>query len=443
MLYNNEDEFLKLLANKVSQVTPKQPTKGDWDSFDKAYRAHKKTNKKRRMGIFIWFSVLTVSLFGFYVIYLNKNTHNQVNIVKTTENKEIAKSEGGPIPLVIDTKTEITTPRIFKNKTNLTPKKEAVVSLNDKQMIQKFKVKSNNSTFRNESNIANYNTFNETDSHYELIKNYSDITILASSDNAFGLSEPQFISIQNKNSFKTEIYSVNTISAKNETIKTKGKLKVNLAYMELGYLLQSNVYKQLNNSNDPFFNGIGAKAGLQLSSNWSLNFGLSALFFNQTEINKKAFVTTEKQIESIDTTIKYNAFYKRLMMQIDTVMSEKNVEHQTNNSYQNNVAFYSLPVEIRYQLGNEKRGIYGALGVTGTVVYQLETKVSNIGLMNESNQTNNNYQLLLAPTLGVGAYQKLYHNWALNISANYLKYLNGSLYQPNILQIQTGLKYNF
>lgn len=213
--------------------------------------------------------------------------------------------------------------------------------------------------------------------------------------------------------------------------------------MELGYLLQSNVYKQLNHSNDLIFNGVGAKAGLQMSNNWSLNFGLSALFFNQTEMNKSAFTTTEKHIESIDTTIKYNSFYKRLMMQIDTVMSEKNVEHQTNSSYQNSVAFYNLPIEIRYQLGNEKHGVYGALGVTGTVVYQLETKIQNIGLVNETSQSNNNYQLLFAPTLGVGAYQKLYHKWALHISANYLKYINGSLHQPNTIQIQTGLKYNF
>jgi len=119
------------------------------------------------------------------------------------------------------------------------------------------------------------------------------------------------------------------------------------------------------------------------------------------------------------------------------------VEHQTNNSYQNSAAFYNLPIEIRYQLGNEKRGVYGALGITGTVVYQLETNVKNIGLVNETRQSNNNYQLLFAPTLGVGAYQKLYHNWALNISVNYLNYLNGSLFQPNTLQIQTGLKYNF
>jgi len=443
MLYNNEDEFLKLLADKISQVTPKQPTNGDWASFDKTYRAHKQANKKRKTGIFIWFSILTVSLFGFYAIYLNSNVKEQASVVKTTENKEIPKSEVGPKPLVIDTKTEITTPRIVKNKTNLTPNKEAVASLNDKQMIQKFKVKRNNSTFRNESNIVNQNAFNKTDSHYELIKNYSDITILASSNNPFGLNEPQFISIENKTLFSNKINALNNSSVKNETIKTKGKLKVNLAYAELGYLLQSNVYKQLNNSNDQFFNGVGVKAGSQMSNNWSLNFGLSALFFNQTETNKHAFATTEKHIESIDTTIKYNAFYNRLMMQIDTVMSEKNVEHQTNNSYQNSVVFYNLPIEIRYQIGNEKRGVYGALGLTGTIVYQFETKIKNIGLINETIQSNNNYQLLFAPTLGVGAYQKLYHNWALHISANYLKYLNGSLYQPNLLQIQTGLKYNF
>jgi hypothetical protein len=160
-------------------------------------------------------------------------------------------------------------------------------------------------------------------------------------------------------------------------------------------------------------------------------------------MNKRAFVTTEKHIESIDTTIKYNAFYKRLMMQIDTVTSEKNVEHHANSSYQNYIAFYNLPIQLRYQLGNEKRGVYGAIGITGTVVYKQETNLNNIGLFNETIQTNNNYQLSFAPTMGVGGYQKLYHNWALHISANYLKYLNGSFHQPNNIQIQTGLKYNF
>lgn len=446
MLYNNEDEFLKLLADKISQVTPKQPTNGDWDSFDKAYRAHKQENKKRKMGIFIWFSVLTVSLFGFYALYFNSNIKELSSIVKTIENKEIIKDKVEKTPLVIDIKTEITTETIVKNKTKVTNyNNKSVASSINKQITQKNMVDRYSSIASNESksNIAKQIYFNEKNDHFELIKNRNEITLLESNNHTIGLSEPQFVSIDNKTLFNTKINSLNKSADKNEITNTKGKLRVNLAYVELGYLLQSNVYKQLNNSNDQFFNGIGAKAGLQLNNNWSLNLGLSALFFNQTEISKSAFVTTEKQIESIDTTIKYNSFYKRLMMQIDTVTSEKNVEHQTNNSYQNNVAFYSLPVEIRYQLGNEKHGVYGALGVIGTVVYQLETKVNNIGLMNEINQTNNSYQLLFAPTLGVGAYQTLYHNWAFNVSANYLQYLNGSLYKPNTLQIQTGLKYNF
>ncbi|MFY7734913.1 MAG: hypothetical protein ACOVSR_15640, partial [Bacteroidia bacterium] len=338
MFYNKDDEFFKLLGDKISQVTPKQPTNGDWDSFDKAYRAHKQANKKRKMVIFIWFSVLTVSLFGFYAIYLNKITNEQLSIVRPTDNKEIIKDEVSIAPFINLEKPILTTSEIANNKTRLLPNNKEDGNEVAKQIIQKNKIENKN---RNAVNVTNQNILIETKGRIELIKNWSDLILLTSKSYLLNLSQPQLIRIENRNALRTKIYSIDIDSAKNKTLKTKGKLKVNLAYMELGYLLQSNVYKQLNHSNDLFFNGVGAKAGLQMSNNWSLNFGLSALFFNQTEMNKSAFTTTEKHIESIDTTIKYNSFYKRLMMQIDTVMSEKNVEHQTNSSYQNSVAFYN------------------------------------------------------------------------------------------------------
>jgi hypothetical protein len=68
MFYNKDDEFFKLLGDKISQVTPKQPSNGDWASFDKAYRAHKQGNKKRKMSFLIWISILTVSLFSVLAI---------------------------------------------------------------------------------------------------------------------------------------------------------------------------------------------------------------------------------------------------------------------------------------------------------------------------------------------------------------------------------------
>lgn len=440
MFYNKDDEFFKLLGDKISQVTPKQPTNGDWASFDKAYRAHKQGNKKRKMSFLILISILTVSLFSVYAIYLNNITNEQLSIVRPTDNKEIIKDEVSIAPFINFEKPILTTSEIANNKTRLLPNNKEDGNEVAKQIIKKNKIENKN---RNAVNVTNQNTLIETKGRIELIKNRSDLILLTSKSYLLNLSQPQLISIENRNALRTKIYSIDIDSAKNKTLKTKGKLMVNLAFVELGYLLQSNAYKQLNNSSSQYFNGIGVNAGFNMSKNWSLNFGLSALFFNQIEMNKRAFVTTEKHIESIDTTIKYNAFYKRLMMQIDTVTSEKNVEHHANSSYQNYIAFYNLPIQLRYQLGNEKRGVYGALGITGTVIYQQETNVNNIGLFNETIQTNNNYQMLFAPTMGVGGYQKLYHNWALHISANYLKYLNGSFHQPNNIQIQTGLKYNF
>jgi hypothetical protein len=440
MFYNKDDEFFKLLGDKISQVTPKQPSNGDWASFDKAYRAHKQGNKKRKMSFLILISILTVSLFSVYAIYLNKITNEQLSIVRPTDNKEIIKDEVSIAPFINLEKPILTTSEIANNKTRLLPNNKEDGNEVAKQIIKKNKIENKN---RNAVNVTNQNTLIETKGRIELIKNRSDLILLTSKSYLLNLSQPQLISIENRNALRTKIYSIDIDSAKNKTLKTKGKLMVNLAFVELGYLLQSNAYKQLNNSSSQYFNGIGVNAGFNMSKNWSLNFGLSALFFNQIEMNKRAFVTTEKHIESIDTTIKYNAFYKRLMMQIDTVTSEKNVEHYANSSYQNYIAFYNLPIQLRYQLGNEKRGVYGAIGITGTVVYKQETNLNNIGLFNESIQTNNNYQLSFAPTMGVGGYQKLYHNWALHISANYLKYLNGSFHQPNTIQIQTGLKYNF
>lgn len=440
MLYNNEDEFLKLLANKISQVTPKQPTNGDWDSFDKAYLAHKQSNKKR---IFIWFSVLSVSLFGFYAIYLNANTDLKISGVKKIVRKEMVNNEIANAPLAIAQKPKTSITTMANNSIKIqTNNNLLVVNALEIKIIQKNKVANKKGFVANELNVPIVNVSIENNS-IELIKKWSSVIALNSGNYVHNIRDPEYIIIGNGGVFGNKFNSANINLEKSKAIKTKGKLKANLAYFELGYLMQSNVYKQLNNSTGQYFNGISANSGLKLNNNWSLNFGLSALFLNQTEINKSIFESAEKQIDRIDTTIKYNAFYKRLMMQIDTVTSQKNVAHQTYNMYRNNVAFYNLPIQARYQLGNKKRSFYAAFGVTGTVVYQQETNAKNVGLVNETSTTNNNYQVLFAPSLGVGAHQKIYNNWAFHVSANYLKYLNSSFYQPNTFQLQTGLQYNF
>lgn len=433
MLYNNEDEFLNLLANKISQVTPKQPTEGDWESFDKAYRAHKQTNKKRKLIVIFWFSALTFILFGFNPIYLNTNVYT--NNLKNIDNKEFKERKVASKQL----------PVTYNQKVAISVKKENEKSVN---IIENPNI--NKNRFENKKNFkanifkpSNQKLLAKTNIENGLIVKLRDVTDLAIGNYNYDFTMPELINIENKNIYSSKINFKNIDSAKNETIKIKRKLKANVAYLELSYLLQSNVYKQPKNSSDQYFNGVGANAGLRINNNWSLNFGLSALFLNKTEMKKSVFETTEKHIESIDTTIKYNAFYNRLMMQIDTVTSEKNVVHRSNNSYQNRVAFYNLPIQVRYQIGNKKHSFYASFGVTGTLVYQLETNVNNVGLVNETIKTNNNYQMLFAPSLGVGAHQKIYNNWAFHISANYLKYLDGSLYQPNIFQLQTGLQYNF
>ena len=214
-------------------------------------------------------------------------------------------------------------------------------------------------------------------------------------------------------------------------------------YFELGICIQNNNFKQLDYPSDQFFKGVGLNVGLHIDNKWSINIGISALYLNQVKIDKFVFQTEEQQIERIDTTIKYNNTYNRLMMEFDTVLSYKNVNHEGSSIYKNDIVFIHLPFQVRYHIGNEKRSVYVAIGAIGTITYQSQNITKNIGLSNEGNQSKDAFSFMFAPTIGLGCHQKIYKNWALHLASNYSKYLNSNLNQTNTFQLQTGLKYNF
>jgi opacity protein-like surface antigen len=204
-----------------------------------------------------------------------------------------------------------------------------------------------------------------------------------------------------------------------------------------------NNFAQLDYPSDQFFKGLGLNTGIGLANKWTFNLGFTMMYLDQVKINKFTFQTEEHQIERIDTTIKYNINYDRLMMQFDTVMSYKNVNHESSSVYKNNILIITLPLQARYHIGNEKRSMYASFGVTGTLIHQSQSLAKNVGLANENTQINNDYSFLFAPTVGLGFHQRIYRAWAFHLASNYSKYLNSNLNQSNTLQLQTGLKYNF
>ena len=436
MLYNNEDEFLKILANKISKLNPKQPSNNDWADFDMAYRRHKK--KKSKRIIILWLSLFTLFCSGLY--YYNTYTLNVEPIVNNVSSISIK----GEQEIMANNRQKGQEEKTYKsrldfakkNKINDAPELQISITNQTKDKIillrkedkGKLVLTNENKVFVNQNSIKtiafDVNTLNDRRGFIEIL-----------SLPIFNYVNPSKVNAVIKNNMID--------SLENKASKTSKNNKIASKYIEIGLCLQNNNFAQLDYPSDQFFKGLVLNTGIRIQNNWSFNVGLNMMSLDQVKINKFTFQTEEHQIERIDTTIKYNTNYNRLMMQFDTIMSYKNVNHESSSVYKNNILFISIPLHARYYIGNEKCSLYGSFGVTGTLVYQSQSLEKNVRLANESSQNNNDYSFLLAPTIGLGFHQRIYKDWSFHLASNYSKYLNSNLYQSNNLQLQTSLKYNF
>jgi hypothetical protein len=432
MLYNNEDEFLKILASKISKLNTKQPSNNDWADFELAYRRH----KKKKWLLIIWFGLLTIScIFLIYLMYNPKvSTEKSIgnNHLKITpQNKATISKDSKKMILNAVNESQNSNQKIIKNNNVSESKNKS--KQNDRLNNTLHENKPVNANLQREE-LDKFNSNEQVAKYNNSLQN----TIDRRKPKSFLLSDPI-----NKNIIITKL-TVNSIdSIKMYSLGATTKSSPIATYFELGLCIQNNNFTQLDYPSDQFFKGVGLNAGMRLQNNWSFNLGLNVMYLNQVKINKFTFQTEENQIERIDTTIKYNTNYNRLMMQFDTIMSYKSVNHESSMVYKNDVIFLSLPFQIRYHVGNEKRSIYAALGATGTFIYQLQNTTKNAGLNNESNQSKDTYSFLFSPSIGLGFHQRIYKNWAFHLASNYSKYLNSNLNQSNTFQFQTGIKYNF
>jgi len=432
MLYNNEDEFLKILASKISKLNTKQPSNNDWADFELAYRRH----KKKKWLLIIWFGLLTIScIFLIYLMYNPKvSTEKSIgnNHVKITpQNKATISKDSKKMILNAVNESQNSNQKIIKNNNVSESKNKS--KQNDRLNNTLHEKKPVNANLQMEE-LDKFNSNKQVAKYNNSLQN----TIDSRKPKSFLLSDPI-----NKNIIITKL-TVNSIdSIKMYSLGATAKSSPIATYFELGLCIQNNNFTQLDYPSDQFFKGVGLNAGMRLQNNWSFNLGLNVMYLNQVKINKFSFQTEEHQIDRIDTTIKYNTNYNRLMMQFDTVMSYKNVNHESSSVFKNNILFISIPLQARYHIGNDKHSIYGSFGVTGTLIYQLQSLEKNVGLANENSQTTNDYTFLFAPTIGLGFQQIIYKDWAFHLASNYSNYLNSNLNQSNTFQFQTGIKYNF
>lgn len=436
MLYNNEDEYLKIFAGKISKLNPRHPSSNEWTNFEMAYRKHKNKNKRKKWIFVFWLVLFSMLCSGLIYYSNNQITYNETSLQNQIENKIIENKK------IIKKDSKIKTVNAYAKAKNSNRNLINENLLFDKNSKSKLTGKSKNIIVKIESQESVpdmndptiFNLDEESGNYYK-----SNVHVLYGQKLKYLLISMPI----NKTILSTKMKNSSIDSIKTNALSTQTKSRHIAKYIELGLCIQNNNFSQLDYPSDQFFKGVGLNAGMRLQNNWSFNLGLNVVYLNQVKINKFTFQTEENQIERIDTTIKYNNTYNRLMMQFDTILSYKNVNHESSFVYKNDIVFLSLPFQIRYYIGNEKRSVYAAIGATGTLVYQSQNITKNIGLSNEGNQSKDTYIFMFAPTIGLGCHQRIYKNWAFHLASNYSKYLNSNLNQSNTFQLQTGLKYNF
>lgn len=214
------------------------------------------------------------------------------------------------------------------------------------------------------------------------------------------------------------------------------------AFLGIAYNLQNNPY-QNNRLTDKPLQGIALFAGKGIGRHWSLQSGLNMGFSFQNSSGSEWVHQTEKQILRIDTSIKYSVVYNRLMMQIDTLSEMVDRSHENTYTRQQQNILISLPLLLRYHIGNERSSFFAMAGIQAGLYTQTTTSHYNNGSGETWQLKNTGYKTLIGPSIGLGASRRIMGPWHAFGSAHYTQFLGTSFLQPTNFQIQCGIFYTF
>lgn len=435
MSYKSDDTFETLLMRKINQVTPKQPTGADWERFDGAYRLYKKNQRKRKVIIGIW---VVVAVAAFSLTSMLRYTNNSV----IQRNAHVAASQPSQQSYAIRPAEKSQEKSVSKSMMNenshpsdkrlpstsaLLPLQESGIPLKTTTLLPKNRI----TELSNENNsggvASNVVTFDYT---REIQPKHIDVL------NVPNQKVSSDVSLLSAMAFRSTAPSVETQN--NTTNPQHSKQYISIAAVTQNTLKMDSRYPAPHLST-----GVGLTAGKFIHNHWSINIGVNVLFTKQSYSENIQSQTIENHIERIDTSLKYNSFFGRVMMQFDTLTTQKITENNQQYSFTNNVAVYNLPIQIRYHIGGGKRSIYFHAGALGTLLHQTQTTRSKKQSADDMSATYQTYRLGVAPVLGIGVTQTVYKNLSLHLSSNYATYFNPSFGATNLWQLHTGITYQF
>lgn len=433
MSYKPDDTFVALLMHKINQVTPKHPTNGDWERFDNAYRLYRKNKRKRKIIIGLWVFVVVAAFSSTLMVLHTNNSAIQSNarvvIGKPSEQPYTATSA--------KKKQEKFVPKSIKTKE---------VKRNDKHLPSSVLAHQESGT--RSKTITHLPEKNSTELKNEALNEkmfINDIFIEPAT-----VIQPKHLEVLNipNQKVSADVFFLSDLAFRSTapSIETQNNIispQHRKHYISIGAVTQNTLRMDSRYPAPLLSTGIGLTVGKFIHNRWSVNIGANALLTKQSYSENIQTQTIENHIEGIDTTLKYNSSFGRIMMQFDTLTTQKIIQNNQRYSYSNNVAMFHLPIQVRYHIGSDKRSMYLFTGVTGTLLHQTQTTTIQKQSVDNTENTTQTYRLGIAPIVGIGASQTVYKNWSLHLSSSYATYVKQSLGATNLWQLHTGITYQF
>jgi len=423
-----EDQFLRTLSDKAAQAKGQEPNPADWDAFQTAYAAHKAQQKEKKKRPIFWFFFMGLMGFAGFAFLFSQAWNKETPSVKnapTTANEVMVEKPAAKISKI--SKELSQTAQLSQESTKAVLSKKAI-----RFEPKPSKPKNRKATQKEQKNIDF--TVTQTLEAQDITKpSTTEMNSLHSK--LFGKQLTVPLGIPNITltlkdvlpSTAQQVISDSTNNLASSLQKNKNKSSM---YVTFGGLMQ------LNNSNiidvpaPKIFAGLGLHVGRYLNDHWSISAGLNSTtyFKNQTNLFKQQ--VSETYIVRIDTSIKYNVFYSRLMMKIDTITAQRTVEKETQIKENYQSTLWSMPLQMHYYIGSGNTQLFASAG-------------AQMSLLSQTKENKNKQSLLFAPSFGLGLNQKLSGNWWLNGSVQYIHFLGTPISSPQNFQLQTGLLFQF
>lgn len=193
---------------------------------------------------------------------------------------------------------------------------------------------------------------------------------------------------------------------------------------------------------DKYFSGAAVNVGRYLGKNWFVTGGVQYAQMKETNLVYVKNQQEQKDIISIDTSLKFVSAANRIMMQVDTLSHTRIVETEKEYQLNSQRTWYAMPIMVGYEIGSPKRSLFMIAGITNILVGSQNTILIK-GETAEGLRTTTQRHFIVAPTIGIGAYQRIYKNLGIHCSGQYLYYLPNAITTQQSFQIQTGLRIKF